>query len=73
MFGIWKWELCLILSTAMGIFIIVRTKNITIRAKFIWIVAVLIFNIFAILAFLIWKKKNYPIDLSRTNKNKFNC
>lgn len=59
MFGIWKWELYLILSTAMGIYIVGRTKNISIQTKFIWIVAVLIFNIFAILAFFIWKKNKF--------------
>ncbi len=50
------WQVYLITSTFIGILVIGRTKNASITEKFIWILSVLIFNIFAILAFFIWRK-----------------
>lgn len=56
MFGVWKIELFVLLSIMIGIIIVARAKNLSINEKFIWIISILIFNIFAILAFLIWNK-----------------
>ena len=58
MFGIWKIELFFLLSITIGITIVVREKNLSMNERVIWIFSILIFNIFAILAFSIWKKIN---------------
>lgn len=56
MFGILRIELFLLLSITIGIIIVVRAKNLSMNERIIWIISILIFNIFAVLAFLIWKK-----------------
>lgn len=61
MFSLWKWELYLILSSTLGIFFVARAKNVSLQEKTIWIVSILIFNIIAILTFLIWNKKRQQL------------
>jgi hypothetical protein len=61
MFGIWKIELFFLLSITIGIIIVVRAKNLSMKERIIWIFSILIFNIFAILAFFIWKKNKQEV------------
>jgi hypothetical protein len=56
MFNIGLKELWFILPIVVGTIIVLKTKNISVKEKFIWILSVLIFNILAIIAFFIWKK-----------------
>jgi hypothetical protein len=54
--GIGLWQVSLLLIAVLGILIVVKTKNLSLRVKIIWIILIVFFNIIAILAFLIWKR-----------------
>ncbi|PCH69151.1 MAG: hypothetical protein COC06_08060 [Bacteroidales bacterium] len=50
------WQVSLLLIAVLGIIIVVKTNNLPLRVKVIWIILILLFNIFAILIFFIWKR-----------------
>lgn len=54
--GIFKWELCILVIAVTGVIIVAKAKSLSVKEKFIWIMSILIFNIFAIIIFFIWKK-----------------
>lgn len=54
--GIGLWQVILLLIAVLGIIIVIKTKNLPSTVKVIWIILIVFFNIFAILAFFIWKR-----------------
>lgn len=53
----WVLEIVIVLIAITGIVLVVRDKQLSTGAKAVWIVAMLLFGILAILCYIIWKRR----------------
>lgn len=57
LFAPWVLEIVIVLIAITGIVLVVRDKQLSTGAKALWIVAMLLFGILAILCYIIWKRR----------------
>lgn len=57
LFAPWVLEIVIVSIAIIGIVLVVRDKQLSTGAKALWIVAMLLFGILAILCFIFWKRR----------------